>query len=118
MLATLASPNTAAATANPMSRPLTPRRTGAVAGIARAGAAALVVVVRVVVVVPVAGRPAVKGADGAAVAGLGGIGAPDALVAGAPPAVAGPPPGTVGNLIVAVGFGGVGKLIRTVSFFG
>jgi hypothetical protein len=24
----------------------------------------------------------------------------------------------VGNLIVAVGFGGVGKLMRTVSFFG
>jgi hypothetical protein len=31
---------------------------------------------------------------------------------------AGAVPVTLGNLIVAVGFGGVGRLMRTVSFFG
>ena len=116
MLATLANPMTAAAIARPMSSPLTPRRTGAIAGTAREGAAAVAVVVRVVVVVAVPGRVAVAGAAGAAVAGLGGVGA---AVAGAVPAgAAGAAPGTLGNLIVAVGFGGVGRLMRTVSFFG
>ena len=119
MLATLANPITAAAIARPMSSPLTPRRTGAIAGTAREGAAAVAVVVRVVVVVAVPGRVAVAGAAGAAVAGLGGVGAPGAAVAGAAPGAAGAPvPGTLGNLIVAVGFGGVGRLMRTVSFFG
>ena len=118
MLATLASPIMAAAIARPISSPLTPRRTGAIAGTARAGAAAVVVVVRVVVVVAAAGRVAVAGAAGAAVAGLGGVGAAGDAVAGAAAAAAGAAPGTLGNLIVAVGFGGVGRLMRTVSFFG
>jgi hypothetical protein len=40
----------------------------------------------------------------------------DGGVAATVDAEAGPPGGKVGNLIVAVGFGG--KLMRTVSFFG
>jgi hypothetical protein len=122
MLATLASPNTAAAIARPMSSPLTPRRTGAVAGTARAAVVVVVVVVRVAVpVAGAAGRAAVAGAAGAAVTGRGGVGAAGAPVAAGAavlPVAAAPVAGTAGNLIVAVGFGGVGKLIRTVSFFG
>jgi hypothetical protein len=106
---------TAAAMASPMSSPLTPRRTGAVAGTAREGAAAVVVVVRVAVVVAVPGRGAVAGA---AVAGLGGVGAGGAAAAEAAAGAAGAAPGTLGSLIVAVGLGGVGRLMRTVSFFG
>ena len=122
MLATLASPSTAAAIASPISRPLTAtaRRTGAVAGTARPAVAVVVVVVVVRVAVPVAGaagRVAVAGAAGAAVAGLGGVGAGAPVDAGAAVPVAGAA-GTAGNLIVAVGLGGVGKLIRTVSFLG
>jgi hypothetical protein len=109
---------TAAAMASPMSSPLTPRRTGAVAGTAREGAAAVVVVVRVAVVVAVPGRGAVAGAAGAAVAGLGGVGAGGAAAAEAAAGAAGAAPGTLGSLIVAVGLGGVGRLMRTVSFFG
>lgn len=81
MLATAASPITAAAIARPISNPLTPRRTGAGAIAGRAipdavaGAAAIAGLgAELVAGAAVAGR-AVGGPAGAAVAGRGGAGA-------------------------------------------
>jgi hypothetical protein len=121
MLATAASPMTAAAMARPISSPLTPRRitAGPATGRATDGAGAAAIAGRAAV--PVAGAAgagrAVGGGAGAAVAGRGAVGgAAGAAVAGA---AAGAPPaaGNEGSLIVAVaGLGG--RLIRTVSFFG
>jgi hypothetical protein len=121
MLATAASPITAAAMARPISNPLTPRRTGAGAIAGRAipdavaGAAAIAGLgAELVAGAAVAGR-AVGGPAGAAVAGRGEAGGgPGVAVAGAPGA---PVAGSEGSLMVAVaGLGG--RLIRTVSFFG
>ena len=123
MLATAASPITAAAIASPMSNPLTPRRTGAGATAGRAipdavaGAAAIAGLgAELVAGAAVAGR-AVGGPAGAAVAGRGaaGGGGPGLAVAG--PAPGAPVAGNEGSLMVAVaGLGG--RLMRTVSFFG
>lgn len=124
MLATAASPITAAAMARPISNPLTPRRTGAGAIAGRAipdpvaGAAAIAGLgAELVAGAAVAGR-AVGGPAGVAVAGrgaAGGGGGPGLAVAG--PAPGAPVAGSEGSLIVAVaGLGG--KLMRTVSFFG
>src|SRR5829696_10043643 len=124
MLATAASPITAAAIARPISNPLTPRRTaaGAIAGRAIpdavAGAAAIAGLgAELVAGAAVAGR-AVGGPAGAAVAGRGAAGAGGAAwVAMAGPAPGAPVAGSEGSLMVAVaGLGG--RLIRTVSFFG
>ena len=130
-LVTAASPTTAAAIANPTSRPLTFRAalgdvTGLGAGLGAAGAAT----------VALAGRgagPDVGGRGGAGAAAEAGVetratGRPAAMGCGAGGAVdddgAGAagvgvraPVGSVGNLIVAVAEGFGGKLIRTVSFF-
>jgi hypothetical protein len=101
---------TAAAMARPTSKPLT-RFTGGAAGRAGADAGAALGA-------PLGG-PATR-APGAPGGGAGGAGRPEG--GGAPAGVPGevtlagvdPLAGIVGNLIVAVGFGG--KLMRTVSF--
>jgi len=113
-LPTAPRPITAAAIARPKSKPLTRRAAGGAAG--RGGAE-----VGGAEGAPFGG-PATR-APGAPDAGAGGAGraegggAPGVACAGAaaPLGAPTPPVGIVGNLIVAVGFGG--KLIRTVSFF-
>ena len=107
-------PATAAPMASMESKPLAGRAAATGAGRLVAGAAAA------------EGRAAATGAAPTAGARGGMLGAPRAgaplgnIGLGLPPpeAAAGPPGGSVGNLIVgaAVGFGG--RLIRTVSFFG
>lgn len=99
----------AAASARPLSRPLT---VGAAAIGAGRGAEG--------------GGGACLAAVGAAVPGRGAVGAAGAACAaavlsagaGAAAGAAGPPGGRVGNLIVGAAEGLGGKLIRTVSFLG
>ena len=106
VLATAASPTTAAAIARAMSNPLTvgPAATGAGRGAAEAC------------------RGAAGAAAGAAALGRGGVGAcvgAAVLKAAAGAGVAaGPPGGSVGNLLVGAADGFGGRLIRTVSFLG
>ena len=67
------------------------------------------------------GRAAATGAAAARAAGTADAGAAPVLSAGAgaaPPEPAGPPGGSVGNLIVGAAEGLGGRLIRTVSFLG
>jgi len=110
---------TAAATLKPTSSPLTLRAAdgGMGRGPAVAGAGAPTPGRLTCAPVLVGGRPPgeASAADPAAVGGRGGGGEPADAV---DPETAGPPAGSVGNLMVGddVGFGG--RLIRTVSFFG
>jgi hypothetical protein len=129
---TAAMPTTVAAMANPRSTLLivcSPAGAGGLAGRGAPAPAAVpgrgivgaptVVAGLAGVAVDVSGRaPAGGGAGGATTrpgAGAGAAGAGDGRAAGA---AAAPLAGSVGNLMVAVGDGFGGRLMRTVSFFG
>lgn len=112
-LTTARMPATAAAMANPESKALVVAGAAAIGRFAAAGAAAGLLAAATGAAPPGRGW-GMPGADSAGAP----VGGAMLLILGAPGLPAGPPGGSVGNLMVgaAVGFGG--RLMRTVSFLG